>query len=187
MLEKCDTKILPYRNTIKKTKTFKLDENKKYKQYIDIKPNGLWYQINNCGSRWGELEDYNWGYHIYEVKLHTKCMCIIKNYKELLAFYKKYKKVMDIDPPKKDLFHFINWFEVSKKYCGFEIKNFESIKNIILKKKNKMTRTNPKFYLNWFDSFDFSSGCIWDLKHIKSIKYYKKYKYKKRKTKKKKK
>lgn len=50
-----------------------------------------------------------------------------------------------------------------------------------------MTRTNPKFYLNWFDSFDFSSGCIWDLKHIKSIKYYKKYKYKKRKTKKKKK
>lgn len=51
MYNNCNENILPYRNTIKKSKDFKLNKNIKYKNFFDIKPNGFWYQINNCAQK----------------------------------------------------------------------------------------------------------------------------------------
>ena len=54
-------KLLPYRNRMERKKNFVLDKSILYKQYIDYKPNGIWYQIKDCGNVWGELD---WGKHI---------------------------------------------------------------------------------------------------------------------------
>ena len=56
---------LPYRNSVKKTKIFKIDKNRAYNQYVDgIKPNGFWYEIEDCLFQWDEI---NWGNYIYDI------------------------------------------------------------------------------------------------------------------------
>ena len=38
-----------------KNKDFVLDNKVTYKQKISPKPIGFWYQINDCGYKWGEI------------------------------------------------------------------------------------------------------------------------------------
>jgi hypothetical protein len=156
------TRKLPYRNTIKLTKKFSLDRTKVYQQSIDMEPVGLWYQfLNSHLTEFGEL---SWGKHIYELKINTKCVYRINNVKELEKFNKKYGILYG-----KAKYPFINWVNVSKDYCGIEIKNYSTIKMDIRKLYGrKYIWTN----LLWFSIFDFSSGCIWDLDAIKNVSYW---------------
>ena len=62
----------------------------------------------------------------------------------------------------------IKWDIVENEYCGFEIKNYSKIKKELLK---EIGLDGMGEYL-WFFSFDFSSGCIWDMKAVKEIKYF---------------
>lgn len=59
--------------------------------------------------------------------------------------------------------------KVSEKYSGFEVINYDSI---IKKLSYEYKKTN---ILSWLNLFDFSSGCIWNLNDLKSVKYYYKY------------
>ena len=165
MYNNCNENILPYRNTIKKSKDFKLNKNMKYKNFFDIKPNGFWYQINNCAQKRSTLD---WGKHIYKVDVDTSNFLKINNYNDLVKFTKKYrlkkKFVMSynssnslnslnlskkkinkvssnskIKPNKKKYmtFVYILWEHVARKYSGIEINNFEGIMNHIAKLKEK--------------------------------------------------
>ena len=165
MYNNCNENILPYRNTIKKSKNFKLNKNIKYKNFFDIKPNGFWYQINNCAQKWGNID---WGKHIYKVEVDTSNFLKINNYNDLIKFTKKYrlkrkfkisynssnslnslnlskKKInkvssnSKIKPNKKKYmtFVYILWEQVARKYSGIEINNFEGIMNHIAKLKEK--------------------------------------------------
>ena len=156
--KKCD-KLLPYRNRMEKNNNLILDKSRLYKQRNTMKPEGIWYQIKDCGYEWGNVK---WGNHIYEVKVDTKCIYTIKNYKELLDFNKKYS-ILYTD------YSIINWKKLSKDYCGFEIKNYNKIKSFIIEKS---TKKNSIDLFTWFYTFDFSSGCVWDLKALKNIKYF---------------
>jgi len=156
--KKCD-KLLPYRNRMEKKKNFILDNSVSYIQRNTMKPEGVWYQIKDCGYEWGNVK---WGKHIYEVKVDTKCIYTIKNYKELLDFNKKYAILYND-------YSIINWKKLSKDYCGFEIKNYNKIKSFIIEETNKKKSID---LFTWFYTFDFSSGCVWDLKALKNIKYF---------------
>ena len=167
MFRKCNDDVLPYRNFMLRNKEYKFNKNKKYKNLFDLKPKGLWYQINNCGNIWGEL---NWGKHIYKVDVDTSNFCKINNYNDLLKFTKKYrlkrrfeytsdisltssknninkvsmnntKYIENIRKPKKNkkymTFVYILWEKVAKQYSGFEVNNFEDIMNYISKLKEK--------------------------------------------------
>tara|TARA_B110000285_G_C15018753_1_gene560421 strand:- start:186 stop:683 length:498 start_codon:yes stop_codon:yes gene_type:complete len=154
-------KLLPYRNRMERKKNFVLDKSILYKQRNTMKPIGLWYQIKDCGNIWGELD---WGKHIYEVNVDTKCIYTIKNYKELLDFNKKYSIKL-----KNLKLRIIRWELLSKDYCGFEIKNFKKIKSLI---KEEPDEKKSIISFVWFFMFDFSSGCVWDLNALKNIKYF---------------
>ena len=88
MFRKCNDDVLPYRNFMLRNKEYKFNKNKKYKNLFDLKPKGLWYQINNCGNIWGKM---NWGKHIYKVDVDTSNFCKINNYNDLVKFTKKYR------------------------------------------------------------------------------------------------
>lgn len=70
----------------------------------------------------------------------------------------------------------IKWNKVSKYYSGIIIFNYKEIlKQLQNKKKYIKNRDiiNKNIYINsldWISTFDFSSGCIWDLKAIKNLK-----------------
>lgn len=148
----------PYRNTVKKDKNWKLDKNVRYHNTLTWKPDGLWYEIKDCLFRVGAMR---WGDYIYELKVDTKCICIIEDFEDLEKFHSKYAKAFNFESTKSYL---IDWKKVSKEYCGFEVKNY----NKIIKQT-----TNYDKHL-WFTMIDFSSGCIWDLNAIKSASYFRK-------------
>ena len=159
-------KQIPYRNSMKQTKNFKINKNTKYNQLVEYKPIGFWYQINDCSYKWGVLD---WGKNIYKVDLDVSKILIIKNYNEYIDFDNKYGLIKHFKYKKKEnnfSIKMINWKKVSKKYSGFEVINYNSI---IKKLRYEYKKTN---ILSWLNLFDFSSGCIWNLNDLKSVKYY---------------
>lgn len=162
-------KQIPYRNSMKQTKNFKINKNTKYNQLVEYKPIGFWYQINDCSYKWGVLD---WGKNIYKVDLDVSKILIIKNYNEYIDFDNKYGIIKHFKYKKKEnnfSIKMINWKKVSEKYSGFEVINYNSI---IKKLSYDYKKTN---ILSWLNLFDFSSGCIWNLNDLKSVKYYYKY------------
>jgi len=174
---KSSIKTIPYRNTMKKNKDFVLDNKVTYKQKISLKPIGFWYQINDCGYKWGEI---HWGNYIYDVDIDLSNMLVIKNYQDYVKFDKKYsisktykyKKLSKKNDNNSDsnidnyfTTKYIDWKKVSKKYSGIEVKNYDSINKQLIR---DYTKTNVD---SWLELYDFSQGCIWDLKAIKSVNY----------------
>lgn len=165
---------------MKKTKDFVLNKNTTYSQGTKFKPSGFWYQINDCGYKWGELD---WGKYIYKVEIDTSNILVIKNYQDYLKFDRKYgfdKKIKyskknsdvsnDINVPNDSMtWKYIDWKKVAKKYAGFEVKNYDKIKKQLT--KDYIKNIYQAGILNWLKLFDFSSGCIWDLEAINFIKY----------------
>ena len=148
---------LPYRNAIKKTKNFKLDKDKKYLLREQMKPNGFWYQFKNSGLGWDNLD---WGKHIYKLDIDISKIYSITDEKELIEFHNQYCDKIN---------YTIDWKDFSKYYSGFEIKNYINIRKKI--GNDELYKKYP-----WFITFDFSSGCIWDLDVINNIEYFGKYK-----------
>lgn len=167
-------KTIPYRNTMKKNKDFVLDKRVTYKQNGWIEPRGFWYQINDCAKN-RHTSDYK---YIYKVDIDLSNIFVIKNYQDYLKFNKKYSmlktykysesvkesNVSNSDPLVEKRLH-INWEKVSKKYSGIEVKNY---KKIVEQLDRVLRETNVE---SWLEYFDFSSGCIWDLKAVKSVNY----------------
>lgn len=113
-------KQIPYRNSMKQTKNFKINKNTKYNQLVEYKPIGFWYQINDCSYKWGELD---WGSNIYKVDLDVSKILIIKNYNEYIDFDNKYGIIKHFKYKKKEnnfSIKMINW----KKY----LKNIQVLK-----------------------------------------------------------
>jgi len=158
---------LPYRNKMKHNNDLNFNPNQRYNNDINIKPFGFWYQINNCAIDWGELD---WGNFCYTVELKKNILnkkhklLSLKTVEEIKTFNKKYKvthfRNLDIN--------MIDWGEVAEDYGGFEIKNYKKIDQELRKEKKYIKK------YGWFNSFDFSSGCIWDLTLIKNIEFFKK-------------
>ena len=166
----------PYRNLLKRTKDWKIDKNYNYDQldYSNRKPRGLWYAIKDCLFK-NDPEDKSFGEYMFELKVDTKCkcICIISNFDELKKFQRKYAFKFYFNEEFMQTQYEIDWDKVSKDYCGFEIKNYYKIKKQIEEnyKYNKYKLHNQYDWVSWFD---YSSGCIWDLKAVKNVSYFRK-------------
>ena len=149
---------LPKRNNISKNKNIKIENN--YTQTSGFKPNGIWYSYYSSWYKWIVQEElYNRLYkYIHHIKINNNSLTTInkKDYNKIVVintikdfdiFYKKYKI-------KIDKYNCINWILVSKDYGGIEITPY------LLERRK----------IDWYNTFDVASGCIWNNKIIKEIK-----------------
>jgi hypothetical protein len=143
-----------------------LDLTKRYhRESTPLKPNGLWYSINDEWKDWckSEMPEWikGWTYHL---KVDTSNMLILSTVYQLKEFVDQYSKKLD-----KYLF-IINWWRVSQDYSGIEIRRYNHLRYMrdqfegSLKDFNKYT---------WLHAWDVSGGCIWDLNAVKSCRRYK--------------
>lgn len=163
---------LPYRNHL----DFKRNDeilDKKYNNHINIKPDGFWYNIKDS---YFKNPTTNFGDYFYEIVLKSKSLSnilnedknkilSINNIVDIDIFNKKYNKRTKGE---YGIFTYIDWGLVSNNYGGFEIKNYEKILKVLRKEK-----TNFNKY-SWLYTFDFSSGCVWNLNIIKEKNFIKK-------------
>jgi len=119
---------------------------RKYIQHnsrIPSKPDGLWYGINDswfiyCKEYFPEwIHEYS-----YELIIDERQLLIIDNLDLLYKFSLKYH----IKPGE------IDWVEVSKKYAGIEVRNYDKL----------VSEEVPQ----WFTHWELDSGCIWDWNYI---------------------
>ena len=168
----------PYRNIIKRKKDWKFDKNNVGWLGIGIKPDGLWYEINNCFLSYPHC----WkGDYMYKIEIDTKCLYSISTFEDLKRFQRKYATIGLLSKEKSDKYYFINWNKVSEKYCGFEVKNFRKIKKQI-QESYKYHKYRLVGQYNWFYTLDASSGCIWDLTAVKNVSYVRKISEKEKNT-----
>lgn len=139
---------------------------------IFFKPNGLWYTNNKDWINWCKKEQFCNSYkYFYEVKIeHTdlnnpdiKKILYLKTIEDLVKFTEIYGQET-IQYHQYNVF--INWSDVSKLFGGIEI-NMKRIDH------------DDKYYdyLWWQSLFDVSSGCIWNMNALISIKSREETKY----------
>ena len=125
-----------------------------YRQFnfngINNKPEGLWYGIDNSWTDYCNKYFKEWIYkNNFELELIEENIKIIDSVvaiNEITGLYgDKYKK--------------INWENVSEKYDGIEVINYDLIM------KNSLGDL-PEWYRHW----ELNSGCIWNFKSILNVK-----------------
>jgi len=109
-----------------------------------LKPNGIWYQINNSWEKFCyKTKIYNKYIHNkyrYELYIDLNNILILNNKKKILNFIDKYDN------------NGIDWNDVSRDYHGIEISPYI--------KHNELSSHQ------WYMSWDTESGCIWNTKSI---------------------
>lgn len=112
---------------------------------------------------------------LYEVIIN-KNVLQLKNAKELDIFQNKYHKYSKTK--------IIDWYRVSKDFCGIELSNYPLLYNKISDitfKKKKLTDLAKQYGVhsitiarkhmaNFYNAWDVAGGCIWNKKCIKTIK-----------------
>ncbi len=140
-------------NSCKQIKRFR----SKRKQKIDWKPEGLWYGVDRDWERWCEAEKMDWiGRYEYQLQIDESKILVLSSAKELFQFTKEF----GVEPPysygsdpAQFKYLWIDWPAVAKKWHGIEIAPY------IWECRHK---------LMWYYGWDCASGCIWDVKAIKS-------------------
>ena len=136
-------------------------KNEKEMSYLDFKPNGLWYGLNDTWkdfliksskhALWTTERLLNCKY-IYDVVLNKNANILkLKSYKDIVKFTIKYGHKLSAG-------FLIYWDEVQEKYDGIEVK--------MQKKSDK--------YTYWTENWDCDSGCVWNKRAVKKIKLIKK-------------
>lgn len=167
MLEDLHKVLIPY-----KLYTLTEYETKPYRTYQSashIKPIGLWFAL---GDEWlhfiidNDFTDTKYKY-LYEVTVDKTKMLIINDLKELYDFSKKYG-VTD-----KEEVQYINWQKVVNTTKQYGILIHPNIKSILFRYKNNID-SNFDFLeyfkgMEWYLTWDVSSGVVWNPKGIKSF------------------
>lgn len=142
---------------------------------VTMKPNGLWYSIDWSWVDWCK-DNTGWTHrNHFELEIDLTKVLLIDTGNKLKEFAKNFGEIPEWqkelansdamkklwDNPKRD---YINWKQVAEKYSGIEI--------------NPYHRMQRRDYL-WVSGWDVSSGCIWNLELIKSVKQIEKNNYEK--------
>ena len=125
-------------------------------QKIGEKPKGFWYDCDGEWARWvADAMPYRVGKHNYKVQVDLSKMVVIRNYREFVAFEKKYgTSTVDKVPGFADETDFwIDWPKVAKDCSGIEIAPF-------------VRKADDR---NWYYVWDVASGCIWDKSALKGV------------------
>lgn len=121
-------------------------------QEREMKPRGLWYDIDSSWLDWcnGNMPEWTYKNH-FELEIDESKILIIDTKQKLLDFDKEYSRKIT----ERLSFHYIDWELVATKYSGIEISPY---------------RYDCRFDLFWYYGWDVSSGCIWNFDCIKSTK-----------------
>jgi len=122
-------------------------------QPLELKPNGLWYSINDEWLEWCFGNDlFDWiGDNRFELELDMSKILVISSVDELTMFNNEFED-------KESRFRNIDWRLVAEKYSGIELINYYSY---------RMATVNRSI---WHYSIDVNGGCIWDLSALKEVK-----------------
>jgi hypothetical protein len=129
-----------------------LDLNRVYQQEPDMKPKGLWYEIDDDWKKWCSYGMPEWlkKYDI-RIELDMSNILILKSKLAAKLFVEKY----GIDDG--GYMYYINWPRVAEDYDGIELPD------------GRMFSYTPEFRsVAMFTSWDVDSGCVWNLKAIKN-------------------
>lgn len=130
-----------------------IKSDRRYPQDAFFKPHGLWYSFNDewlqrCmqGMR-DRIRKYK-----YTLDIDLSNILIISTIEELTEFNNKYSD--------EKLMYLFDWNKIAQLYDGIEFRNY-----------NQLCHINKDVFLKtmWIRSLDVSSGCIWNLKCLKSF------------------
>ncbi len=132
----------------------------KQKTELYMKPNGLWFSVEDGNGWQGWCQDNSWNldcfkfHHLLKLKKDAD-ICRIQNTNQFDFFANSYKEY-----PPWDIGHmiamFINWARVAEKYQGIIIAPYLY---------DRRLESNSSWYYGW----DCSSGCVWDTDAVESI------------------
>jgi hypothetical protein len=132
-----------------------LDLTRNYHQDNDMKPRGLWYAINYEWLAWCHGNMDHWiKPNNFSIDINIDKMLVISSREEMNAMIIKYEIKMRESWAIKTM----DWERVTKDYAGIEIRNYYSL------------RGSSPFEHLWVSGWDISSGYIWDLSIIKTVK-----------------
>ena len=143
-------KTLRYHNA---QEWFELNRDRKYKQEIAVKPQGLWYSFGDEWRTWCESEMPHWVKPVWlRVILNGANVLNIATESEFLAFSTEYKKAL---PGMESLIIMrgIDWPRVAAEYDGIEFPVY-------------FYKFRHSFESFWYYGFDVASGCVWTLEKI---------------------
>lgn len=126
-----------------------------YSQRATNKPRGLWYGVDHDWRCWCEQEMPHWmeGVADLVVNIHADANILtLSNVRDLITFTKEYT----VREERPGVVWQINWPTIAEKYDGIEIAPY-------------MWEARMKEGTFWYYAWDCASGCIWNLKAIKSI------------------
>jgi len=151
-----------------------IDDTDCKKQYIFIRPFGLWLALGSAWLDWMNSEMPEWKKavkHVYKFNFKKDINVIkISTFDELVKFHDKYvvKTFSHEYNGEKFFDYFIDWPRVCKDYDGIIFSNYNKIKSYIYDlKQNEIMLKIPTFrskshhIYNWFGFIDIDSACIW--------------------------
>jgi hypothetical protein len=132
------------------------------------KPAGLWYALNDDWKQFYQQNLHKFerkifttepngyiipGYkYMYEIEVDMTQICLIKEVQDVRVFHRKYCTKNGSNPMG------IDWDKVIEYYSGIEIHNCQILhENVII------------YAIQWLKYWGVDSGCIWDLKAMKTI------------------
>ncbi len=142
-----------------------------HNEYTEMKPRGLWYSCGNAWLHYANRELSNTYDDIYRLMINMTEIYVIDSENKLNVFVERFGIIKQRSKPESNdslgmlvwrlgnpeqKYSYINWSTVSLHYKGIEVNPFVH------------RNTNASIHHTWYDSFDVSSGCIWDLSCITS-------------------
>lgn len=124
-----------------------------YKPKCSYKPNGLWYSVGTSWIDWcAKYFPNNLGKCNYSVQIGFAAkILLLPSNSDVIAFHYSFRKKF-----MSNKFAGIDWQQVMERYDGIEISPYCSIGDFLL--------TDG---FTWHSEWGASSGCIWNLTHVK--------------------
>lgn len=121
-----------------------------------MKPHGLWYGINDAWIEWCRDNMPEWvKTNTFELEVDLSRILVLETELDAMVFNERYGKegLASVYIPECK---YIDWKEIASQYAGIEIQGY--------------TYSYFRSTCMWYNSWDCSSGCIWDLSAVKSVK-----------------
>ena len=119
------------------------------------KPSGLWMTVeqdgeDQCWRSWCEQEGYRLHAlkHVHEIDVNMTHMLVLDTPEAVIRFDDKYTQ-------DKRRHFIIDWTRVAEDFAGIFIVPYQWNLRMSM--------------INWYYSWDCSSGCVWDTSHIRDV------------------
>ena len=127
-----------------------LEPGRKYYQgKMEMKPNGLWYALDNDWLEWCSGEMPHWVQkYLFSFTVDLTNILILSNIEEVRKFCDEYEK------PIFESITAVDWWKVSQEYAGIEICNYHKLKWEVFSSEHRLMST-------WLYGWDGKGSILW--------------------------